>query len=180
MDDQVAIEHPQLLQSTVALLAHLSEVGNHLKHGPEIYHHQHGQFAERVASLHQYLVAVLHLTRSRLYMPCWVQERTDGRHGGGILLDVLVGTERIFAGISLLEVPAVVDVFTKTGQARLYSDLMHPEADAPVSPEAAAIGIKHQGRVPDEAPYMLLQLGEDARRRARMFFEEIYPENAWP
>lgn len=111
---------------------------------------------------------------------CWLQERTDGRHGAGILLDVLVGTERIFAGIGLLEVPSVVDVFTKTGHARLYSDLMHPEADEPVSPEAAALGIKHQGRVPDEAPYMLLQLGEDARRRARMFFEEIYPQNGRP
>src|SRR6266699_1198080 len=64
---------------------------------------------------------------------CWLQERTDGRHGAGILLDVLVGTERIFAGIGLLEVPAVVDLFTKTGQARLYSDLMRPEGDPPVS-----------------------------------------------
>ncbi len=111
---------------------------------------------------------------------CWLQERADGRHGAGILLDVLVGTERIFAGIGLLEVPAVVDVFTKTGHARLYSDLMHPEAGAPVSPEAAALGIKRQGWVPDEAPYMRLQLGDDARRRARMFFEDIYPENARP
>jgi hypothetical protein len=111
---------------------------------------------------------------------CWLQERTDGRHGGGILLDVLVGTERIFAGIGLLEVPALVDLFTKTGQARLYSDLMRPEGDVPTSPEATALGTKYQGWVPDEAPYMLLQLGEDARRRARMFFEEIRPENARP
>jgi hypothetical protein len=111
---------------------------------------------------------------------CWLQERTDGRHSAGILLDVLVGTERIFAGIGVLEVPAAVDVFTKTGQARLYSDLMRPEADVPASPEAAAPGIERQVSVPDEARYMLLQLGEDARRRARMFFEEIYPENARP
>ena len=93
---------------------------------------------------------------------------------------MLVGTERIFAGIGLLEVPAAVDVFTKTGQARLYSELMRPEADVPALPEAAALGIKDEGSVPDEAPYMLLQIGEDARRRARMFFEEIYPENARP
>jgi hypothetical protein len=37
-----------------------------------------------------------------------------------------------------------------------------------------------QVSVPDEARYMLLQLGEAARRRARMFFEEIYPQNARP
>lgn len=111
---------------------------------------------------------------------CWLQEPTDGRHGAGILLDVLVGTERIFAGIGLLEVPAVVDVFTKTGHARLYSDLMDPEIATPVSPEAAALGIKRQGWVPDEAPYMRLQLGDGARRRARMFFEDIFSENARP
>jgi hypothetical protein len=93
---------------------------------------------------------------------------------------VLVGTERIFAGIGLLEVPAVVDLFTKTGQARLYSELMRPQAEVPASPEAAALGIERQGWVPDEAPYMRLQLGDDARGRARMFFEEIYPESARP
>src|SRR6266568_5557922 len=70
---------------------------------------------------------------------CWLQERTDGGHGAGILLDVLVETERIFAGIGVLEVPAAVDVFRRTGQARLYSDLMRPEADVPASPEAAAL-----------------------------------------
>lgn len=101
-------------------------------------------------------------------------------NGAGILLDVLVGTERIFAGVGLYEVPAVVDLFTTTGQIRLYSDLMHVEAEAPVSQEAAALGIKRQVWVPNEAPFMMLQFGEDARRRARMFFEEIYPENARP
>jgi hypothetical protein len=55
---------------------------------------------------------------------------------------------------------------------------MRPEPDAPVSQEAAALGMKHQGWVPDEAPYMRLQLRDDARRRARMFFEDIYPGNA--
>lgn len=111
---------------------------------------------------------------------CWLQERADGRNGAGILLDVLVGTERIFAGIGLLEVPAVVDVFTKTGHARLYSDLMRPEADVPASPEAAELGIERLGRVLVEAPYMRLQLADDERQRARRFFEEIYPKNARP
>lgn len=52
---------------------------------------------------------------------CWMQERTDGRLGAGSLLDLLSGTERISADIGLLEVPALVSVFTKTGHARVYS-----------------------------------------------------------
>ena len=109
----------------------------------------------------------------------WSQKGASGRYGAGMLLDILVGTEQIFAGVDLLEVPAWVDLFTKTGKARLYSDLMHPGADVPVSPEAAALGIEHQGRVDDEPPYMQLQIEEAARHRARMFFESIYP-NARP
>jgi hypothetical protein len=50
-----------------------------------------------------------------------------------------------------------------------------PEADAPASQEAAALGMKHQCCLPDEVPCIRLQLGDDARRGARMFFEEIYP-----
>jgi len=111
---------------------------------------------------------------------CWLQERDDGGHGAGILLDITVGTERIFAGIGLLEVPALVDLFTRTGVARLYSDLMSPENERPVSPEDAALGVRSYGWQPADAPYMRLKLGEDARRRMRMFFEEIYPKDARP
>jgi len=110
----------------------------------------------------------------------WIQERTDGRYGAGILLDVTLGTERIFAGIGLLEVPAVVDLLTKTGVARLYSDLMRPDDEVAATPEAAALGIKSQGWVADEAPYMQILFSPDARRRARLFFEEIYPPHERP
>jgi hypothetical protein len=57
---------------------------------------------------------------------CWLRRGADGKPGAGVLLDLRMGTEQIYAGIGLLEVPAVVDLFTETGFARLYSDILEP------------------------------------------------------
>ena len=110
---------------------------------------------------------------------CWLRRGADGKPGAGVLLDLLMGTEHIYAGVGLLEVPAAVDLFTKTGLARLYSDILEPVEGEPLPDELRALGVKRQGWV-EECPYMKLQLGADAKERLRSFFEEIFPDEARP
>ena len=110
---------------------------------------------------------------------CWLRRGADGKPGAGVLLDLLMGTEHIYAGIGLLEVPAVVDLFTETGFARLYGDILEPVEGEPLPEELRALGVKRQGWV-EESPYMKLQLGDDTRERLRSFFEEIFPREARP
>jgi hypothetical protein len=53
-------------------------------------------------------------------------------------------------------VPAVVDLSTETGFARLYRDILEPIAGDPLPEELRPRGAKRQGLVED-SPYMKLQ-----------------------
>jgi hypothetical protein len=80
MSDRLAAEHPRLLESASALLTHLISAGSHLRIEGGVSHMQHGQFAERLASLHLYLCGALALVSHDLYMPAFAVLRSALEH----------------------------------------------------------------------------------------------------
>jgi hypothetical protein len=61
------------------MLLHLREGRGRLTYG-DVYHFQHGQFAERLESLHMYLAGALALTEQDLYMPTFGLLRSALEH----------------------------------------------------------------------------------------------------
>jgi hypothetical protein len=80
MSEKITAEHPRLIESASALLAHLLTARGHLRIVGDVMHVQHGEFAERLQSLHQYLHGAFVLVWNDLYMPAFAALRSAMEH----------------------------------------------------------------------------------------------------